>query len=81
MSYYAIQDRGIGYIQWVGEADDEMAALRAFDDDVGIDPHDEGLEAVAGHFQITELTETEYSLLKGCDGTATEDIDYLESIK
>lgn len=80
MSYYAIQDLGVGMILWVGEATDEMAAIRAFHEPSG-DPLRENLEAVADAFDVTELTESQYQELKDCDGTDQEAIDYLEQVK
>lgn len=81
MSYYAIQDKNVGYIYFVCEAADEMAAIRAFDNDVGIDPNDDGLAAAAEGYEITELTREQYLELRYCDGTDQAAIDYLASAK
>lgn len=81
MRHYAIQSNDPGYIEYVTAAEDEQSAFRAFDRDVGIDPHDEGLDVVAEKYECTELTAAQYSRLRDCDGTDQESIDYLESIK
>lgn len=79
MSYFAIQDTNIGYIQYVAEADNPESALKAFDDQVGIDPHDKGISV--DDWDITELSEAQYQRLKDRAGDDQEAIDYLEGIK
>lgn len=39
-----IFDRNAGFLQYVTDIEDEMEALKAFDADIGIDPHDRGLD-------------------------------------
>ena len=43
-------ERGSGALMYVSEADNPTWALEEFDASVGIDPHDEGLEAIADRF-------------------------------
>lgn len=81
MRYYAIQSKDPGYIEYVTAAEHEQTAFRAFDDHVGIDPHEEGLDVIADRYDCTELTADEYDRLQDCDGTDQKAIDYLEAIK
>lgn len=81
MSYYAIQDTNAGFIQYVVQADSPMAAIAAFDSDVGIDPHGLGLEKVAEELETTEITAELFAELHGVDGTWQPAIDKLEAFK
>ena len=78
--YYALRDLNVGYLQWVCEAPTAEDAVRQFDDAVGIDPNDEGLDVVAARFDLIEVTAEQYSVLKGADGTDPEVIDLLDRI-
>ena len=77
--YYAIQDRNIGFIQYLGEAIDKTEALQKFDADVGIDPHETGIDP--DDWVITELTAEQYAFLDPYAGTDQEAIDYLSRVQ
>jgi|APFre7841882724_1041349.scaffolds.fasta_scaffold22244_4 hypothetical protein len=81
MAYFAINDINAGYIQWVGEADDERDAIVRFDAHVGIDPHGLGLDKVSEELEVRELHSRQYAYLKGCAGDHQEGILYLSKIQ
>lgn len=70
MKYYQISDRETDTLQFETWAQDAVDALKDFDEAVGIDPNDEGLDVVALRFHVREidlatleLTDEQYSAL------------------
>ncbi len=59
MPHYAIFDREAGMLQFDVAAADKQAAMKAFDALVGIDPHSDGLDAVADEFLILPVSPAE----------------------
>lgn len=65
-------------LQWAAEADSELGALEDFDQNVGIDPHDEGLEKILeeDHYTV-EAIYTLDDLLEYLKESDAEDLDAL----
>jgi hypothetical protein len=56
MKHFVIFDRNAGLLQFSGEFASAEAAIEAFDADVGIDPHGQGLDAIAALYDTREVT-------------------------
>lgn len=61
-AYYVILDKNVGHLQWYGKYESPEAALAAFDADVGIDPHDNGIDI--DDWQIVAVTPQELRRVK-----------------
>lgn len=74
--YFAIFDRANGVLQWTGKHESAADALTAFDKSVGIDPHEEGLEIIAKHFRILEVTAYQVTSLIEWHERGADTLDY-----
>lgn len=63
----AIFDNNAGYLQYISAATTPTAALAEFDNKIGIDPNDEGLDVVADEFSFYEITSEEAAAMESED--------------
>jgi hypothetical protein len=63
----AIFDKANGFLQFISPSADPMTALKQFDDEVGVDPNGEGLEAIREHYDFYICTPEQVALLEAED--------------